>query len=56
MAEDLYIEHETIALTRKPGFPASLIVGPIINAGPKEGVGNALEAIRRALNTADHGR
>ena len=25
VAEDLYIEHETIALTRTPGFPASLI-------------------------------
>jgi hypothetical protein len=45
----LYIEHESVILSRKPPFLMRLIAGPLIEDGPREGVEFALEAMRREL-------
>jgi hypothetical protein len=45
----VYLENETVVLTRKPPFLLRLIAGPMIKDGPREGVEFALAAYRRAL-------
>ena len=48
----LYLENESLMLTRRVPFLARLIVGPIIRAGTRDGVETALSAVRRALSGA----
>ena len=45
----LYVEHESVILTRKPPFLMRLVAGSMISDGPREGVEFALEALRRRL-------
>lgn len=45
----VWIENESIMLTRKPGFPMGLIVQPMLKAGPREGVEFALRSLSAEL-------
>lgn len=45
----LYVEHESVILTRKPPFLTRLVAGSLINDGPREGVEFAIGAFRREL-------
>lgn len=45
----VWIENESIMLTRQPGFPLRLVMQPMLKAGPREGVEFALRKLGEEL-------